>query len=286
MARGQGEEAASAAAEQVVAHGREETRDAERATLGASIAYLHGHFDDASARLRAFLDAHPTNRGHAPEVDRLRLLVAEETGDKAAGAAVVREILSHEALWERGEQTEHGQVLADALRTGAMDRATFARELAAYQAGLPALFAQLPYHRDGSDRARYEAWIDGWARTAVTSDDASLALRRFADERLVALPRTAGEATAQARALILAGRGDEALPLLRRAAASCHPVRDPGAWMAAGRLLGQALEASGDKAGACEAYAPVLGRWGGARRSVTADDLRARAKKLGCARAQ
>jgi hypothetical protein len=47
--------------------------------------------------------------------------------------------------------------------------------------------------------------------------------------------------------------------------------------------LGQALEASGDTAGACSAYASVLGRWGNARPlSVTANKARQRSRGLLC----
>jgi hypothetical protein len=48
-------------------------------------------------------------------------------------------------------------------------------------------------------------------------------------------------------------------------------------------MLGEALEQTGDKAGACEAYGVVLDRWDHAKpRSVTVDKARARVKALGC----
>ena len=47
--------------------------------------------------------------------------------------------------------------------------------------------------------------------------------------------------------------------------------------------LGQLHEQAGDTAAACARYARVLERWGHARpRSVTADEARMRATKLGC----
>jgi hypothetical protein len=81
---------------------------------------------------------------------------------------------------------------------------------------------------------------------------------------------------------MLTGRATEAVPLLRRAAASCHPLDAVGAWMGAGALLGRALEATDDKPGACRAYTTLLARWGKAKHSVTADEARARSKKLAC----
>ena len=47
--------------------------------------------------------------------------------------------------------------------------------------------------------------------------------------------------------------------------------------------LGELDEQSGDKPSACAHYAKVLDRWGRAKpRSVTADEARAHATKLGC----
>ena len=43
------------------------------------------------------------------------------------------------------------------------------------------------------------------------------------------------------------------------------------------------LEQKSDRGGACEQYAAILRRWGGAKpRSITADKARARSKALAC----
>jgi serine/threonine-protein kinase len=60
-------------------------------------------------------------------------------------------------------------------------------------------------------------------------------------------------------------------------------LRFPFAHLRGEVLLGRALEAKGDRAGACAAYASVVRRWGGAKpRSVTAEDAAARASALKC----
>ena len=60
---------------------------------------------------------------------------------------------------------------------------------------------------------------------------------------------------------------------------------DPVSYVRANETLGRALEAKGDKQGACEAYAAVLARWGGATpRSTTAERTKARVAALGCSR--
>jgi hypothetical protein len=50
-------------------------------------------------------------------------------------------------------------------------------------------------------------------------------------------------------------------------------------------LLGDALAAKGDNAGACAAYKVVVDRWAGAKpRSITAEEAKRKAGKLACGR--
>jgi eukaryotic-like serine/threonine-protein kinase len=83
------------------------------------------------------------------------------------------------------------------------------------------------------------------------------------------------------RMYLLAGRMDEARTSLRPEHRACSTLGDgPGVSL----TLGQVLEETGDKDGACAAYQIVLDQWGDARpRSVTAEKARAREKALGCA---
>ena len=91
-------------------------------------------------------------------------------------------------------------------------------------------------------------------------------------------------------AYLRSGRAAEALPPLREAAASCSILGGEEytatiMWMRAHLALGQALEQTGDRAGACAAYAVVADRWRGAKpRSVTLEKARARVAALGCGR--
>jgi eukaryotic-like serine/threonine-protein kinase len=92
------------------------------------------------------------------------------------------------------------------------------------------------------------------------------------------------EAAYVGRTYWLAGRTAEGLPLLREAAHDCNALLMPIEHTRAQLWFGQALEETGDKAGACEAYGTVLARWKDARpRSVTADRAKERVKALGCA---
>ncbi len=112
-----------------------------------------------------------------------------------------------------------------------------------------------------------------------------------AREALAALPRfsppigrDAAWASGRGRTYLLAGRAPEALPFLRRAAHACAELNwSYPEYVHAKELLGEALEATGDQAGACAAYADVIARWGNAKpRSVTAEKARARVAALGC----
>ena len=88
-----------------------------------------------------------------------------------------------------------------------------------------------------------------------------------------------------ARALLLAGRPAEALALVRPLAASCIALEKPFLHTEAQLQLGQALEATGDRAGACAAYRAVIERWGQSRPpSATAASALARDGALGCSR--
>jgi serine/threonine-protein kinase len=85
------------------------------------------------------------------------------------------------------------------------------------------------------------------------------------------------------KALVLTGDVERGLPLLEQASRACDAVDDAFDHVHGLYWLGLAREKHGDAAGACEAYARVLGYWGHARpRSVTADRTRARMKALAC----
>jgi serine/threonine-protein kinase len=129
-----------------------------------------------------------------------------------------------------------------------------------------------------------DLWIAGWALPATTPEQAADALRALPEFGV--LPPFSPTVPASAfvgRVYRLAGRRAEAIEALRRGLATCTLLSEPFAHTRAALELGLALEASGDRAGACSAYAVPLERWGHARpRSVTAEAARARRAALGC----
>jgi serine/threonine-protein kinase len=141
-------------------------------------------------------------------------------------------------------------------------------------------------------RARTPAgliWLSAWAPTAFTASEAREALQALARDRRLAAPRpdigvddSLYEADA-GRVYLLAGRPAEALPYLRHAVANCNVLYTPRGHALARLDLGRALEATGDRQGACEAYAGVVAMWGEATpRSVSAETARERRTALGC----
>jgi serine/threonine-protein kinase len=150
-------------------------------------------------------------------------------------------------------------------------------------------------------REQRDAWVTRWTKILPGKDDARAALvaahvlpvetREDADDAVARLPEllpltpewtTNGDAIL-GKAYALAGRYDDAIPHLRRAANACLALEMPVDVTRASLLLGDALAAKGDPEGACAAYKVVVDRWGAARpRSITAEQAKRGMGKLGC----
>jgi eukaryotic-like serine/threonine-protein kinase len=125
-----------------------------------------------------------------------------------------------------------------------------------------------------------QAWVVGDAQVVRTRDEAvaALAVRPPLDQLASGF-----HIDVVGRVSALAGRSDEAAQLLSRAASDCMVLDHPFATVRANLRLGEIYEQTGDRTSACARYAKVLERWGDAKpRSVTADEARAHATKLGC----
>src|SRR5262249_13754190 len=114
-------------------------------------------------------------------------------------------------------------------------------------------------------------WAHGYAEYAETGDDAAEAMRVLRDFGAIPpyRPKTATKETI-GHTLLLANRAAEAIPYLRKAAQSCAPLDFPLPFVRAHAWLGEALAATGDKAGACEALKSVATRWGDAKARTSA----------------
>jgi serine/threonine-protein kinase len=126
-------------------------------------------------------------------------------------------------------------------------------------------------------------WVQAYAVPAETANEARGALDALDSFAPVPpfMPQTVALADV-GRTYLLAGRVDEALPYLRKAAATCMALTRPVSHTRAHLYLGDALAQKNDAAGACAAYKVVLDRWGAELRSVTAKAARARRVALRC----
>jgi eukaryotic-like serine/threonine-protein kinase len=216
---------------------------------------------------------------------RARVEALLEAGDPAKAAAVADDFLKRSDAWMPDAVVEDFSIANDPMPT-MLDAERAGGKMKAWEiqsrreAWLNRLLPEL------EDNERGYVWIAGYAAPARTSDDAAHALDVL--PRLAPLPPFAPKTIAEAsigNVYFLAGRMDEAAPLVERGAATCLAFERPVDHVHAQLLLGTVREARGDRQGACAAYAAVLARWGDARpRSVTADRARARQKALGCAR--
>ena len=88
---------------------------------------------------------------------------------------------------------------------------------------------------------------------------------------------------AYGRVLLRVGRASDALPRLGYAAHFCNELSSTFVVFAARLDYGDALAATGDKAGACDVWREIVFRWGDAKpRSITGEAAKARMRKLGC----
>ena len=131
---------------------------------------------------------------------------------------------------------------------------------------------------------RGSLWIAAYAAMAEGPEQAREALAALPE--YAPLPPFVPYMLADAelgRVYSLAGEVGQATAVLRRATSSCRAYKEPFAHTRAHYELGVALEAAGDKAGACRVLSVVIERWGRATpRSITADKARERMRALSC----
>jgi tetratricopeptide (TPR) repeat protein len=245
---------------------------------------LRGDFAQAeieSRRLLADLAQEPAERPHGRAVHRL-LDIYEETGQSGLAASIAGDFLRRRGAFSRrlGDpfdvQTDVVPLaISTLLRAGQITRTE-------------ALAQRDAWVRDQNSRLtpndRRFVWFSGYAATVRTVEEAEAAT----EARGAFGPIPDGEednasSAATGRTLFLSGDAAGALPLLRRGAAACHVLVTPVALVRAQLWLGEAEEATGDRAAACRAYSVVLHRWGAARpASRTLQRAQGRASALGC----
>lgn len=193
-----------------------------------------------------------------------------ETGDSKSAGRVAAEYLSRRAGWREPSRGLVGFFVGAAARGGTLDPSEASRRLdAAYESM--------------SGFGLSNAWAMSYGAAAATRPEALTAVAKFDTARL-AEPSYDWE-YAYPRVFFLAGRGNDVRPLIERLVTPCSSVLlDTPNWVRWHLYLGELDEQAGDKPSACNHYSKVLERWGHAKpHSVTADEARAHATKLGCA---
>jgi serine/threonine-protein kinase len=270
----------------------ERARASDEAPLTAKLdavhlAMLEGDFVQAEQAARKMADEARTSLVAADHGLPARLLAAieHESGKDADAAAVAKTYLDGRDAWEPSPDFDDWAMsdeptplmLAARLRVGALSRGD-------YEAALAKTVER--WTERSSPSTKNFVWIHAYADPAETRADAVLALAHLGE--FTPVPRFKPLSVADesiGRVYLLAGRGDEAVAALERATHTCYPVDYPMEHTRAHYLLGTALEAKGDVAGACAAYRVVKERWGAAKpRSITLDAATARLAALHCAK--
>ncbi len=206
--------------------------------------------------------------------------IARETGDSALASRAAWSFVSRSDAWSKTAQGDAGldaslTLARQSVRAGGLSQAEFEAHRAAW----------LEAHRRTLAQPGL-VWTYAFAATAETREEAIAALDVLpAYAPLTSFVYYAGIPDAEIGSTYLrAGKVDEALPYLTRAASNCGAFRHPFVHTRAELELGQALEEKGDTRRACQAYGKVVSRWGAARpRSVSAEKARARLAALACA---
>jgi len=247
----------------------------------AWLSALVGDLDAAEKAARAWDDLYSdslvANDHEAPLTYLLDVL--DEEGDRSKQVAAADSIERRVKGWT-GDTLLGLRLRAAYTRyhAGAIDEPTFRRQ------------AEQLEREIGAD------WgPSGWCElsdSAATPAEAAEALARLPDAQADWHLNDLFRAAWVGHIYLLAGQPRAALPHLRDGAASCTALpNDTTAraytiwWMREHVELGEALEQTGDPAGACDAYRVVLDRWKNAKpRSVSLEKAKERSKALACSK--
>jgi tetratricopeptide (TPR) repeat protein len=246
---------------------------------------LTGDFDAALGRahdMEQIVTSVPDRRTHA-RAALWRVSAATETGRSAEAGKSAHEFLQRMEAWvaepSGGDsaisQDPTPRLLQAERQAGLLSQEDFERLRTEWIDG---------WAQKAPAALRPFVWLHGYASIAQTADDATRALGE--QEKYGSVPRFVPWEPGDAyigTTFFLAGRASDAIPFLRRAAASCMPTAYPFEHTQVHLVLGQALATMGQHDEACAAYGVVLARWGKAKpRSVTADQARSLARTLAC----
>jgi hypothetical protein len=253
--------------------------EAKRTQFRGEVALWFGDFAVARDLFERATRQHQTSVEEAVPFPGFhqQLVAAEEMGDEAKARDVLRTYVAR-----RGDA--QGDWDPQALSAMRLHRALPDAEIERLRGRWRQDVARIPGY------TAFWQWLSFDAAWAMTAQEARAALAMSAASSQVPASMGIDDQAMLGRVLLLAGRPADAAPHLEQAALACVIFRNYAPYAPSGFVtraafdLGEAREALGDRAGACDAYRRVLARWGESKpRSVTADRARARMKSLLCA---
>jgi serine/threonine-protein kinase len=243
-----------------------------RPVLDFMVPLYEGDFSEVERVAREHLRHVATSRVVADHLVPTEMLLDayDEMGEFRDAARVAEDFRARVSGWNDAATIHsEGGLVAAMARGGLLSRARANALEAEVHAKLIALGA-----------GKYAAWAEAYANVA-TPEEAQLAVARF-DEAGLSTGDESGYFVAYA--FVLAGQAKR-LPRssVEDLARACSVVTNAELSVRAHLLLGRMSDDEGKADAACAEYAKVLARWGNARpRSRTADEARARSKRLGC----
>jgi len=257
-------------------------REYYRVKRDLSLAVLRGDFDAAHGIAVTAEDTlqKVTNEDFREDVAQFSMRIELELGHIRVVDGMADAFGAHRDAWNKNDFFDYHIIPARMkYLAGTMSRDAFRTERDTWLAAQEtASGAEFPGYR----------WLMAYADAVVTDADgieAIEALPRYLPH-VNRLDREADMDTSIGHAYLRAGRLDEARPFLERATHTCYTLDLPLSQTIAHLYLGELMERTGDRAGACAAYAVVLSRWGNARESRSAESARGRFERLACSHSQ
>jgi hypothetical protein len=260
----------------------EASRAALEARDRARLEVLRGDFASAGAHAAAWEEALGEDNREVLHADaiRLGLQIALEAGRSADALALVHRYEARHAAWSLDPFAPDESIQIDALSysAGFIDRREFIKRRGTW------LARNERRTLVGASSGPSDRWFQAYATPCVTPDDAADALATLTGPPPSRFFETGADAVV-AEMYRLAGKTDEAVRSFSRQVRSCTALNEPFDSTLASYRLGELLESSGDRTGACQQYGIVLARWGHAvPASRTASDAARHATSLHCPR--
>jgi hypothetical protein len=241
-----------------------------------------GSFVAADAALDAWDEVIASSRDEDDHFEPtiVHIELALEEGRKNKARALAEAYLAHRPAWAMSDSNDGSMFsLATLHRVGAITDGDFAARRQAW------LDKKKTQPRGGDyGAAPAFTWIAAFAASATSPDEAREALDVLPDYLPLPDPMMRAPEFEEpiGNAYRLAGRNAEAIPFLTLAAKSCVGLGSSFAPIWARLELGEALESTGDQAGACDAYRVVVKRWGATPTSMSARHAAALLRALAC----